>query len=175
MRNTGLFVGEKIGGQECFHPDKTVSRGEFLAMVVQALEIPVENGSYEDIPADTPQWLKPYLAAAMRSGLTAGWPETETGSFLADQSITGAEAAVMLQNALDLSISRETLEKMESGATGEQEVPVWAAVSLTAMEDNGIALNANAALTRGEVAQVLYQVSELALDAPGMAVFRMQQ
>ena len=175
MRNTGLFVGEKIGGQECFHPDKTVSRGEFLAMVVQVLDIPVEDVRYDEIPADTPQWLKPYLAAAMRSGLTAGWPETETGSFQADQPITGAEAAVMLQNALDLSISQETLEQMESGTDTQQEVPVWAAVSLTAMQDNGVALNANAAMTRGEAAQVLYQVKELSLDAPGMAVFRMQQ
>ena len=144
-------------------------------MVVQALDIPVENAGYEGLPADTPQWLKPYLAAALRSGLIAGWPESETGSFLADQPITGAEAAVMLQNALDLSISRETLETMGSADADEQDVPAWTAVSLTAMQDNGVALDADAALTRGEVAQVLYQVSDLALDAPGMAVIRMQQ
>lgn len=178
MRNTGLFVGERVGGESCFYPEKTVSRGEFLTMVVKALDIPTEDVSYTSVPADTPDWLKPYLAAAMRSGLTAGWPETETGSFNADQPISGAEAAVMLQNALDLSISQETMESAAVDASAEElqaEVPAWAAVSLTAMSDNGITLSATENLTRGEVAQVMYQVSHLAVDAPGMTVIRMQQ
>lgn len=178
MRNTGLFVGERIGGENCFYPEKTVSRGEFLAMVVQALDIPLADASYSAVPEDTPDWLKPYLAAAMRAGLTAGWPETETGSFQADQPISGAEAAVMLQNALDLSISQETMETAAVETSAEEiqeEIPAWATVSLTAMNDNGIALSATENLTRGEVAQVMYQVSHLAIDAPGMAVIRMQQ
>ena len=174
MRNTGLFVGEKIGGQECFHPEKAVSRGEFLAMVIKTLDIPLEEVSYDTLPEDTPVWLKPYLAAAMRSGLTAGWPETESGSFLADQPITGAEAAVMLQNVLDLTISQQTLEAEQVSADDTGDIPAWAAVSITAMADNGIALNAAAPLTRGEVAQILYQVSDLAVNAPGMSVIRMQ-
>ena len=176
MRNTGLFVGEKIGDEQCFYPEKAVSRGEFLAMVVKALDIPVENVSYEAVPEDTPNWLKPYLAAAMRSGVTAGLPETETGSFNADMPISGAEAAVMLQNALDLSISQQTMETaaVQTSAEDVQQVPAWAEVSLTAMADNGIALSANNTLTRGDVAQVMYQVSQLAIDAPGMAVLRMQ-
>lgn len=175
MRNTGLFVGEKIGGQECFQPEKTVSRGEFVAMVVKALDIPVAEVQDAELSADTPQWLKPYLTAALRAGLTAGLESSETGAFEADQPITGAEVAVMLQNALDLNISREMLEQTGSIQEQQTEVPVWAEVSLTAMADNGICLDANAQMTRGELAQVLYQVSDLALDAPGMAVLRMQQ
>ena len=176
MRNTGLFVGEKIGNQEYFHPDKAVSRGEFLAMVIQALDIPTEDAANISMPEDTPQWLKPYLAAALRSGLVSGWPETETGSFMADSPITGAEAAVMLQNALDLSISQDTLESVQTSAETEDEtVPAWAAVSLTAMSEHGIELDAGEALNRAQVANMLYQVSQLALDAPGMAVFRAQQ
>ena len=173
MRNTGLFVGEKIGSEECFQPEKAVSRGEFLAMVVQALDIPVKEVSFDSLPADTPDWLKPYLAAAMRAGITSGWPETETGSFQADQPITGAEAAVMLQNVLSLSISEQTMETASSDET-TTEIPAWAAVSLTAMSENGIHLNATDSLTRGDVAQVLYQASQLIIDAPGMAVIRMQ-
>ena len=176
LRNTGLFVGERIGEQECFHPEKTVSRGEFLAMVIKALDIPVEEVSYEAVPEDTPAWLKPYLAAAMRSGLTAGWPENEDGSFQADAPINGAEAAVMLQNALDLTISQQTLEAEQVDAeTPAEDVPAWAAVSMTAMAENGIAMDAAKELCRGDVAQILYQVSHLAVNAPGMTVIRMQQ
>lgn len=170
LRNTGLFVGEKIGNEDCFFPEKEVSRGQFLAMVVQALEIPLEDTAYDAVPGDTPLWLKPYVAAALRSGLTAGWPDNQNGSFRADQAITGAEAAVMLQNALDLTISQDTLEEGQN-----EEVPAWAAISLTALEENGICLEPDKALTRAEAAKVLYQVNHLAADAPGMAVIRMQQ
>ncbi len=178
MRNTGLFVGEKIGNSQCFHPEKAVSRGEFLTMVVNALDIPTDDEVYTAIAEDTPQWLKPYLAAALRAGLIAGLPDQESGSFDADAPITGAEAAVILQNALDLSISQQTLETAAvetSSGDVQQEVPAWAQVSLTAMADNGIVLSANDALTRGDVAQVMYQVSYLATYAPGVAVIRMQQ
>ena len=73
MRHTGIFVGEQPAGNACFSPDRAVTRGEFTAMLVKALDIPREEEltltGYED---ETPLWLKPYLAAAVRSGLTAG-------------------------------------------------------------------------------------------------------
>lgn len=174
MRNTGLFVGEKVSGQEYFRPEKTVSRGEFLAMVIEMLDIPVQESVYSSIPEDTPQWLKPYLVAAMRSGLIAGWPDAEAGDFDADRPITGAEAAVILQNALDLTVSEQALETEQVSAQ-EQDVPVWAAASLTVMHDNGIVLEPAAEMTRADVAQVLYRTNILSVNAPGTAVFRMQQ
>lgn len=168
MRNTGLFEGEKVNGQLCFGPEKTVSREQFLAMVVQMLEIPTDDAVYTDLRADTPDWLKPYLAAAVRAGLTAGLPETQqTGA-----PITGAEAAVVLQNALALTTSQQALETA-AYETGE-EVPAWAASSLTILADNGITLAATGEMTREEVAQVLYQANQLAITAPGTAVFRLQ-
>lgn len=175
LRNTGLFAGERIGSDLCFFPEKEVSRGQFLAMVVNTLEIPLEQEVWSAVPQDTPHWLKPYLAAALRSGLTAGWPEAENGSFGADLPVTGAEAAVMLQNALDLAISRDTLEAAEASGGAEEDIPVWAAVSLSAMEENGIPMDAQAPLTRGDAARILYRVSRLKDGAPGMQVIRMEQ
>ena len=172
LRNTGLFVGENVSGESCFLPEKAVSRGEFLAMVVQLLEIPTQEADFASVPEDTPNWLKPYLAAAQRSGLLDQLPATETGSFDADSPVTGAEAAVMLQNALDLSISSDALETVSAE---EDTVPVWASAALTAMADNGVYLNAAEVLTRAEAAELLYQVSVLAPDAPGTAIFRMNQ
>ena len=168
LRNTGLFVGEKVGGNACFYPDKTVTREEFLAMVVKLLEIPTDNADSAQIPADTPDWLKPYLMAAQRSGLLSGWQDTADLS----QPITGAEAAVMLQNALDLTISSDALEQTSAN---DSDIPAWAYASLTAMAENGIDLDANQPLTRETVAQTLYQVSRIAPEAPGMVVIRMQK
>ena len=166
LKNTGLFTGETISGEPCFFPEKAVSRGDFLAMVVKALEIPAEE-DFSNIPTDVPLWLKPYVGAAMRSGLLEGCPETETGSFDANAPITGAEAAVMLQNALDLTLT-------ETAAEEDSEIPVWAADSLAVMDENGIALQFDQVLTRAQAAEVLYQISFLSVTAPGMMALRMQ-
>ncbi len=168
LRNTGLFVGEQVGGNACFHPEKTVSREEFLAMVVKLLDIPLEDGEAVQLPADAPQWLKPYLAAAQRSGLMDNFRETAA----LQDAITGAEAAVMLQNALDLTVSTDALEQVDGMA---EDVPAWAMASLTVLAENGIALEAGTPMTRAEVAETLYRISLLAPDAPGMAVFRINK
>ena len=96
MKNTGIFVGEKLDGNACFQPEKALSRGEFLTMLVRALDIPSEN-THMTFDEDVPAWLRPYLAAAMRVGITAGTPQGGYG-----EPITGAEAATMIQNALGL-------------------------------------------------------------------------
>ena len=158
LRSTGLFSGEQIGGEPCFFPEKTVSRGEFLSMLVNLLEIPVEE-------ADAPAWVQPYLDAAIRSGLVSGWQQE---SFNMSEPITGAETAVALQNALDLPAGHEEM------AYGE-EVPAWAATSLAVMAQNGVELEAFEAMTRGEIANILYQTSRMAVGAPGMMVFNMQE
>ena len=169
LRNTGLFSGERVGGMLCFRPEETVSRGEFLTMAVKALDVPVKNVSWAAVPADTPRWVKPYLAAAQRAGLMDGFP-MEEGSFCADAPITGAEAAVLLQNALDLTLDSQDLQ-----VAATQELPDWAAASVTVMNAYQMALAWDQPMSRGQVAQVLYRASELAVTAPGIAVFRLQE
>ncbi|MBO4939280.1 MAG: S-layer homology domain-containing protein [Oscillospiraceae bacterium] len=169
MKNTGIFVAERVGGNNCFSPEKQVSRGEFLTMLVGALDIPLEeNAAYTGYADESPDWLKPYLAAAMRSGLTAGWPEADT--FQADAPITGAEAAVMLQNALILGTSEAA-----AAIPADEAVPTWACDALTVLESNGISLSATDVLTRGDAAMVMYQASLLKADAPGTAVLNAAQ
>lgn len=158
LRSTGLFAGEQVGDELCFQPEKTVTRGEFLSMLVNLMEIPVEE-------VDAPQWMQPYLDAAIRSGLVTGWQQE---SFNMYEPVTGAEAAVALQNALDLPVGYEAV-------TYAEETPVWASTSLAVMADNGMPLQAENVLTRAEVAEILYQVSRMAVGAPGTMVFNMQK
>ncbi|MCI6956538.1 MAG: Ig-like domain-containing protein [Candidatus Faecousia sp.] len=147
MKNTGIFVGERLDGNACFQPEKTVTRGEFTAMLVKTLELPKEEVTLTGYTDDIPQWLRPYVAAAVRSGLTAGLPDQET--FGAEKPITGAEAAVMVQNALGLKAAGEEKE----------EVPAWAEYALRAVEEAGLTLDAEAPLTRAQAAELMYQVS----------------
>lgn len=167
MKNTGLFVGEQIGGEYCFHENKTVTRGEFLAMALKTLGIPVdEKGSFTGYTDEVPGWLKPYLAAALRSGLTAGLPSAQTGVFGAEEAVTGAEVAVILQNAMDLSVKTDGMDYKDDS------VPSWAESAVMAMQDNGITISAGEELTRGQTAMLLYQVSQMAADAPGLRMYQ---
>lgn len=163
MKNTGIFVGENLAGSACFSPEREVTRGEFVTMLVKALEIPTDEAVLYTGYTDVPAWLQPYLAAAVRSGLTAGIPARET--FGAEEAITGAEAAVMLQNALDLTVST---------AAYEETLPEWAAPALTVMAENGILLEADVSLPRAQTAEILYRATQLAASAPGMETLRAQ-
>ena len=135
-------------------------------MVVQVLNIPTQDTETAQLPVSTPQWLKPYLAAAQRSGLTADW---QTVSM--EEPITGGEAAVILQNALDLAISSDALQAVSQ----QEDTASREDACLAVMAQYGVALDGGEAMTRAEVAETLYKISKLAIDAPGMAVFRMQQ
>ena len=163
LRNTGLFVGEQVGGKSCFQPEKAVSRGEFLTMLVKTLDIEVdEKAAYTGFNDDIPTWLRPYLAAALRSGITANWPHGEV--FGSNEPINGMEAALLIQNALDLTVSTA------AGKDEESSIPSWAVTAMNAMADNGLVLTADT-LTRGQAAKLLYRVHTIAPTAPGLQVY----
>lgn len=152
MKHTGIFIGETLGDKTCFSPERQVTRGEFVTMLVKALDIPTdEDLVYTGYTDEIPQWLQPYLAAAMRAGVTAGLKEQQV--FGADEPVTGAEAAVMLCSAL----------KLEKEALGQEEeaTPVWGQDALTALAGRGITLDGDSPVTRGVAAQVLYLASKL--------------
>lgn len=152
LRQTGLFEGEKVGGRDCFQPEKTVTQGQFLAMLVETLGISTENGGTTELAARAPEWLRPYVLAAQRSGLLAGVEQ-----FAADEAINGRMAATLLQNGLDLAVT----ETMAGEGTD---------LALAVMQQNGFVLEAEQLLTRADAANILYKVS--ITDAPGKAVFK---
>ena len=41
MSSSGIFAGEQGGGSSCFRPEKAVTKGEFTAMLVETLELPL--------------------------------------------------------------------------------------------------------------------------------------
>ena len=154
LKNTGIFAGEQMGNDCCFNPDRTVTRGEFLVMTMKALGLAgdenAESTGFED---QCPGWLKPYLAAAQRSGLVRGYA-TETGAeFRANDPITGAEAASMVSLALDLP---------SAVISEDRELPVWAATALATVNDSGIAFSNTDTVTRAQAANALYQAVQVA-------------
>ena len=145
LRSTGLFSGEQVGGKTCFRPEKWVSLGEFTALLMEVLQVPsVADTSQPEFVQNAPLWLKPYLAAALRSGLLTTLREDY------DAPITGAEAAAMLNAVLELP--------MEETDT-----------ALTVLQQQGFDLSLESPLTRADLACILYQLS--ITDTPGKALF----
>ena len=149
MKNTGIFVGESIGGSPCFSPDKAVTRGEFVTMLVKALDLPTQEGVTETGYEDVPDWLKPYLAAAIRSGLTTGLLTPD--GFGPDLPVTGEEAAAMLCCALSLNAQEQSVLSAEEAEAAPTALEIAA--------QNGFCLTADQIVTRGEAAKLLYLAS----------------
>ena len=144
LRSTGIFSGETVSGQLCFSPDEPVSRGQFLAMLMQVLQMPVDRSVEETGFVDeSPKWLKPYLAAALRSGIIAGYPGEGGTEFRAEQTVTVAEADRMTRNALRF------------------------AVPAAAMDDAVSEIADRSPMTRADAAKKLYQLSRLRREHSG--------
>ena len=147
MKNTGIFTGETLDGTPCFQPEKPVSRGEFLTMLLKTMDIPPESRLEAEGFENIPFWLKPYLAAALRSGLTADIPDFRDMS----APISGGEAGVLVRNALSLDVS---------AFAGQQE-DSWHVPALAALSRQGISLEADLPLTRGQAGELLYAAHQI--------------
>ena len=164
LKEAGLFTGATVGGNLCFEPEKTVSRGEFLVMVMklvdaQADETGLTSGFSDE--AATPVWLQPYIVSALGSGMISGVSSEDGVGFRPEAGLSRAGAAVMLQNVLQLPAPTAKTVFSETDAAA---VPAWAADATAALSAAGISLGDTAqadAITRREVAKLLYEVSNL--------------
>lgn len=158
MRNSGIFTGEKVGGSSCFYPDKNVSRGEFITMLVKALDIPAEEELGDAVCGeDVPGWLKPYLAAAIRSGLTADLPSLDSY----DVPIGGQEAAILLCNGLNLQM--QTTAQAIADTTLPDDISQRA---LIAAQQHGFDIS-ETTLTRAQAAKMLYRAAAVMQENHG--------
>ena len=171
LKDRGVYTGKRIAGNLCFEPEGTLTRGEFLVMAMKLGEVPVEEAltvsGFADADAaaacrcccadesKTPAWMRPYIVSAFKSGMVSGVTSPDGMVFRPSSNLTRAEAAVMLQNILDLPQSQEAAVFSEDCA-----VPVWAQASVSAVESAGISIPVTTSaenLTRREAAELLYE------------------
>ena len=166
MADKDVFVGEKIGDSLFFHPDKTVTRGEFVAMTVAMLgmdNIPVSRTGFADDDV-TPTWVKPYMSTALKAGIIKGVTTSDGRKvFLAEAPISRAEAAVIINNAINLADNLPT-----SMFADEDAIPSWAAQATINVASKGIisgygdgTLRPDEAVTRMQTAKLLCAALEV--------------
>lgn len=160
LAEEGIFVGEKISDKYFFNPDRTVTRGEFLTMCISMAEIePLEDITRTGFADDEemPLWVKPYVSTALMSGLVKGYA-TMTGAIIFDASspISNAEAAVLLDNILDISDVEISMVSIDPA------VPAWAYQATSNLSACDIipqsavnSASSSSALTRGQAAEML--------------------
>lgn len=170
LKEQGLFTGSRVGGNLCFEPEKTVSRGEFLVMAMGVVEAEAEKSAMTTGFADekdTPIWMQPYITTALADGMISGTQSEDGVCFLPQAALTKTEAAVMLQNMLRLPARNA----QPVAAFEETSLPAWAGEAVSALSAAGVQLelsDAEEAMTRRDAAKILYQVHALlnAEDAP---------
>lgn len=97
-----VFTGARLGGSYFFEPERTLSRGEFIAMALAAMDVSAEEvqmtGFCDD--ASIPSWAKGYAVSALNAGVVSGISTAEGAAFRAGDLITLNEAAVVLNRLL---------------------------------------------------------------------------
>lgn len=153
LAECGAFIGKQLGGEYYFEPERTLSRGEFLALCMSVtgtdtLGGVVSTGFTDD--EQIPGWLKSCVASAVSNGIVKGRSAADGVYFDASSNITRAEAGVMLDRMLRLS----DVSYLSVG----DGVPTWAAQAAANLEACSIMSGSSAdqtELTRAEAADML--------------------
>jgi hypothetical protein len=160
MAAAGIMHGTSLDGKTYFYPEATVSRLEFLTMAMQTIGVgsvpTVSDTGFED-DADIPAEAKGYVAAAYSLGYIKGSTDAEGNlCFLPGDTITKAEAAVILRRMVDVEASQLTPAFADSS-----DIPAWASEAISTLSAMGImtstggAISPNEQLTRGQTAMML--------------------
>ncbi len=158
LAEEGALVGEKIGDQWYFYPEKTVTRGDFLMMAMRMCDIDTVLLASDDSGfADSDTFSSAqnrYIATAARLGLVIGLDTDAGRCFCPNETITSEQASTILGriakfrglsfgDAVAASINAE-------GELSDDGFAMLASVGLVATEDR------KAEITRADAAMLLY-------------------
>ncbi len=154
-----ILIGETIGGERYFYPEKTVTRGEFLVMVMSACNLPSSEKAEATAFIDDNEissYQHRYVVAAVSDGIIFGVDSEEGKRFDGSSPITVKQAAtivsrIMSKTAPSLSESLPVAASCGDEITDE---------GLAAMASLGYfsGMNSEETLTRADAAKIIYQM-----------------
>lgn len=166
MCDLGLMNGTRSGLAATFSPDDTVTRGDFLAMamIMSGNEDKVKSDAMSVFAdnSDIPSNIRCYAAAAYSMGVVSGYEENGIRYFNWQDTITRAEAAVMLARLLEAPEPAVNTEFADAAA-----IPGWASDAVQTLVSCGV-MNGDGTgnilpdkeLTKAEAAELLCNVSD---------------
>ena len=159
LAEAGIFTGTKLGDQYYFEPDRTVSRSEFLALVMETAGHEVTDVTMTGFCDDEaiPTWAKAYASAGVAQGIIQGKTTAEGAAFRGEETITFNEAATVLDRVLDMGDV-----DLDVWYADREAVPSWAAQAVGNMEALSVlsvgsfgSQTMEQAVTRADAAQML--------------------
>lgn len=149
----GIFVGEKLGSDYVFHPEQTVSRGEFLSMCMvlggdDILSGAISTGFLDDEAIET--WMKPYVSTALMEGYIQGNTVTGGATFDPSEDIRLEDACSILNEVLGITNVVNLAQDSSQAAVNLQACGV-----LDSYDDP------DRSLTRAQAASMLAEALEL--------------
>ena len=166
LASRGIISGKDSG---LFDPNATMTRSEFASIVVRALGlVPKANDRFADVAE--PEWYAPAVGTANTYGIVSGTSET---TFEPLGTITRQEAAVMVAKAaalcgLETQFDADSIRNVLAQFPDYIQSADWARESLAFCYEEGILdssvieMQPQQAVQRGEIAQMLYRMIELA-------------
>lgn len=159
LAEAGIYVGPCVGGQYSFETSAPVSRAEFLAMAMAVAEVePLEDVTVTGFMDDRaiPAWSKGNISAALKMGaIQGGRDENGAPVFAAEETITGAQAAVMLNNLMSVTdVPLEVFASETQSHWAGQAAANLAACGVIRVEDMAVD-TLSQPLTLGEAAIML--------------------
>lgn len=130
---SGLAVGYPDGS---FRPDRTISRSEFIVLLMRAFKPSTAFASAELAFTDTAQiggWARAAIGQAVEAGIIRGYAD---GSFRPGAGLTRAEMAVLAARVLSPSLP--AAGDAQASFADRQEIPAWASASVAAMQQASI-------------------------------------
>ena len=118
-----------------FRPDDSITRQEYVKLLVTALDIYDANAScdFADVPKD--EWYYPYIASAVSKGIVKGVSDTEFGI---DWNITREDIAALTfraAQAFGMDLPQSSPEKQFADA---QDISAYAQEAIAGMTKAGI-------------------------------------
>ena len=176
LGEAGIMTGEQTSAGMVFGPDRAVTRGEFMMWLLGAAGLradltPVTRTVFADDEV-IPVWMKKYAAAAYEAGIVLG-KASENGPLLcADDHITRAEAAVMIDRTLEML-------ELPAGVTfaDHAQIPAWAQSAFANLSNLGILQGSGgharpmSLVDRAQAASLLWQVSGQKQSQSGWSLF----
>lgn len=158
LAEEGIYVGRYVNGRYFFDPDQPVTRAQFLTMAMATAGLEDLEGvtltGFSDDDA-IPTWAKGAVSAALKAGVVRG-SRDENGApvFRAESSISRAEAAVMLDNLLDITDVPVAVFSAGSGHWAAQAAANLSASGIIRVEDAG-SVPLSGTLTMADAAEML--------------------
>ena len=141
LQAVGIMTGDQNGN---FNPDGSITRNEMAVIMAHLLNLDYDYYRGTNPFTDVPEWAAPYVAACAAEGVVAG---IGNGQYGGDNKVTAAEASLMIMKALGY------FQNAEDFGTDWQVATIRQASYIDLFKN--INANAESALTRGQVAQLV--------------------